>query len=188
MLILAVGGSASGKSHFAESTAVSLADGGPLYYLATLDSSGAGCEEIIRRHLEKREGKGFVTVEAPRDIDRIPIFQDASSATVLLECVPNLLANEMFGRYDKDAGTGLFSCKPEDMVLREILALAENVKNLVAVSGLIFSSGDSYEQETRQYIESLGHIHTELLARADVAVEIVSGSPVYLKGECACIF
>ena len=172
MLVLVVGGSASGKSGFAETAAVSLSEGGPLFYLATLDPGIPGASSIIERHLEKRKDKGFITVEAARNIDDNPAFSDAGGATVLLECIPNLLANEMFGKTPASSGD----------VIREILALSRRVKNLVVVSDLIFSSGESYENETTAYIENLGQIHSVLLENADMAAEVISSCPVYLKG------
>ena len=63
MLVAVTGGSGSGKSAYAEQTAVRLADGGRLLYLATMMRDGAGAQERIRRHRALRRGKGFLTIE-----------------------------------------------------------------------------------------------------------------------------
>ena len=63
MLVTVTGGSGSGKSAYAEQTAVRLAEGGRLLYLATMMRDGAGAQERIRRHRALRSGKGFLTIE-----------------------------------------------------------------------------------------------------------------------------
>lgn len=188
MLTLVTGGGASGKSGWAEAEAVRLAGGGPLFYLATLSPDGPGNDVIIARHRERRKGKGFVTVEASRDIDRIPALMQAENATVLLECLSNLLADEMFGGTgdggstfaEPDQGRGGSAA---ENVLREVLSLSRQVKHLVVVSNLIFSDGIVYEKETADYIRSLGLVNASAAAYADRVFEIVCGCPVCLKGK-----
>ena len=50
MLILVTGGSGSGKSAFAEQKAVSLAAGGELVYLATMQVYGEEGKKKVERH------------------------------------------------------------------------------------------------------------------------------------------
>lgn len=100
MLYIITGVSGSGKSEYAENLAVKLAADAPLYYAATMEPYGQEGRERIRRHHKLREGKGFQTIECYRDITRIveEIGQaQCRNATILLECMSNLLANEMFG-------------------------------------------------------------------------------------------
>lgn len=92
MLILVTGGSGSGKSAFAEQKAVSLAAGGELVYLATMQVYGEEGKKKVERHRQLRRGKGFETIERPVRVDRAEPGEDA---TVLLECMSNLMANEM---------------------------------------------------------------------------------------------
>ena len=63
MLILVVGGAASGKSAFAESLACQGAL--PRVYIATMQAMDEECEIRIARHREMRAGKGFSTLECP---------------------------------------------------------------------------------------------------------------------------
>ena len=46
-----------------------------------------------------RQGKGFITIESPKDVGRVEKLEKTGNGklTVLLECVSNLTANEMFG-------------------------------------------------------------------------------------------
>lgn len=174
MIVLVMGGSASGKSEWAETEAVKLAQNGPLCYLATLSPDGPGNDTIIRGHRKRREGKGFVTVEAERNIDRLQL-REPEKTTVLLECLSNLLANEMFG------GTERESVPVPEKVIGEVLSLSGKVKHLVIVSDLIFSDGISYEKETAEYMRNLGTVNAAILKEADRAAEIVCTCPVYLK-------
>jgi len=184
MLVLVMGGSASGKSAFAEAEAVNLSENGPLYYLATLDPGGPGNDSIIENHRRRREGKGFMTIEAGRNLDRLELWH-ADSATVLLECLSGLLANEMFFRREPEAEALDHGTENEihvtEKTVREVLALSGKVKHLIVVSDLIFSDGITYEKETADYIRSLGIVNTAILKAADRAAEIVCTCPVCLK-------
>ena len=99
MLTVIAGMSASGKSAYAEKRALELADGGALYYVATMEPYGEEGQRRIERHRRLRAGKGFQTIECCRHIEKAADGIDAAErgeATVLVECLSNLLANEMF--------------------------------------------------------------------------------------------
>lgn len=92
MITLITGAASSGKSPFAEKVATD-EQNDTLYYVATMHAlDGEGNQRIIR-HRAMREGKGFTTIECYTNIGSIQIDHHS---TVLLECIPNLLANEMF--------------------------------------------------------------------------------------------
>ena len=100
MIYLVYGGSGSGKSSFAEKL---LADfpGSKKYYIATMmaQKDDEDAQKKIARHKEMRAGKGFKTIEQPRDLEKISFSGAAgttSAASALLECMSNLCANEMF--------------------------------------------------------------------------------------------
>ena len=60
MLILVTGGSASGKSAYAESLCLTAS---PRVYLACMQPFGAEGAKRIERHRTMRKDKGFLTVE-----------------------------------------------------------------------------------------------------------------------------
>lgn len=97
MLYLITGGSGSGKSEYAEKLAADLhhrKKNGFLYYVATMYPAKDGeSQRRIRRHRDMREGKGFETVECSSQLERI---KAGSEDVLLLECMSNLLANEMY--------------------------------------------------------------------------------------------
>ena len=102
MIYLVTGGSGSGKSEYAEHLVMS--SGCPVrYYVATMTVYGEEGKAKVLRHQELRRGKGFITVECPVNVNTalsgISSNQEEDApedAALLLECVSNLAANEMF--------------------------------------------------------------------------------------------
>lgn len=108
MLHIVYGGSASGKSSYAESFAMSLQGDGRLLYIATMYPYKWNTTEIdpetmqrIERHRAMRADKGFDTVECYRHVEHIMAKRQD---VLLLECMSNLLANEMYLQPDSDDG------------------------------------------------------------------------------------
>ena len=64
MTVFLSGGCKNGKSALAQTLAVRLADGGPLWYVATMIPRDAEDWNRIRAHVENRKGLGFRTLEA----------------------------------------------------------------------------------------------------------------------------
>ena len=91
MLTLIIGGSGSGKSSFGEELAQK--SNSKLCYLATMIPYGDEGKRRVERHLKLRKGKGFETIEEYMDIGNIDI---PYGSCVLLEDLPNLVANNMF--------------------------------------------------------------------------------------------
>ncbi|NLG02300.1 MAG: bifunctional adenosylcobinamide kinase/adenosylcobinamide-phosphate guanylyltransferase [Clostridia bacterium] len=172
MMMLITGAASSGKSEYAEEVMVKL-NTGKKYYLATMHAYDDDGRERVKRHLERRMGKGFTTIEQYTQIGSLELVSDSS---VLLECLPNLLANEM---YDLNGAKG----HSVEQIFSDIRALSERTKNMVIVSNDVFSDGVSYDEFSRNYIENLGILQQKIGAYADYVVESVVGIPVYLKGE-----
>ncbi len=162
MLALVLGGSASGKSEFSEELALSI--GKKIYYAATMMPFGKSAEERINRHRKLRQGKGFELIEQYRDIDKINVRD-----TVIIECMSNLLANEMFGENPKD-GRYIVDCI--DRI---------NSNNIIIVSNNIFEDGITYDSKTTDYIENMAYINSELAKRADKVYEVVCGIALEVK-------
>ena len=99
MMISVIGTPDSGKSKKAEDIICRLAGDERKYYIATMIPYGDDGEKRVKKHRDMRAGKGFITIEQPMDVhlalDEIP---NPEGANVLLECMANLAANEMFGR------------------------------------------------------------------------------------------
>ena len=90
MLILVSGGSASGKSKYAEDLVVQ-APPGERIYVATMQVWDEESRRRVERHRAMRAGKGFRTEERPVHLDHMPV---PAGSVVLLEDLSNLTANE----------------------------------------------------------------------------------------------
>ncbi|MCM1127105.1 MAG: bifunctional adenosylcobinamide kinase/adenosylcobinamide-phosphate guanylyltransferase [Lachnospiraceae bacterium] len=174
MFLVITGGSGSGKSEYGEERAVSLAQGAPLLYVAAMEPFSEEARERIARHRAMREGKGFVTIEQYRDIGNLIVPKEA---TVLLECMSNLLANEMYADTKRER---------EEIPIwkrlsKEVAGLGKRCRNLIVITNEVFSDGVDYEEETERYIQYLANINAELFYNADEVYEAVYGIPVLLK-------
>ena len=169
MMILVAGGSKCGKSRYAESLFEKRTE--PKYYLATMRPYGEEAHAAIARHRTMRANKGFLTVEQYTEIDRAAIPEGSA---VLLECMGNLLANEMF------RGDTITDCA--DKIVTEILRLYRKTELLVIVTSQVCSDGMQYENGTAAYAAALGKINQALAKKADRVIECVYGIPVKVKG------
>lgn len=100
MLIEIIGGSGSGKSEFAEKCCMELCPG-KKYYIATMQAFDEEGKCRVLRHRKLRAGKQFITIECQTGLENVQVEE---GATLLLECMSNLTANEMYspeGRYGK---------------------------------------------------------------------------------------
>lgn len=170
MMILVTGGSGSGKSAFAEDQVVSLGEAERVY-IATMFPFDEESKKRVQRHRNMRSGKGFETIECYTDLAQVRV---SKGSTVLLECMSNLVANEMFqenGAHERTV----------QEILKGVKSLLAQAGNLVIVTNEIFSEAASYEGETETYQKYLGKINQELAHLADEVVEVVYGIPVYHK-------
>ena len=174
MMVLVTGGSGSGKSAFAEEMIVSFGKK-KRYYFATMYPYDEESHKRILRHRKMREDKDFQTVEQFVDIGKPELVRESCA---LLECMSNLVANEMF----LPGGAGA-DCVPA--VERGIRALKEKVSHLVIVTNEIFSEGLIYGDGTDLYMKNLGEINASLARMADEVYEVVYGIPIMLKGNFA---
>jgi len=164
-MILIVGYPDSGKSAAAEEMALQISGPGERIYLATMIPYGDEGEERIRRHREMRSGKGFNTIEAPFDIaGALDGTEDAENKTVLLECLSNLVANELFERHTDPGET---SAK----LTSDVMELSEKVKDLIVVSNHFEPKGD-YDPDTSMYIQTMDVINGMLSEKADKTIYI----------------
>ncbi|MHB1150843.1 MAG: bifunctional adenosylcobinamide kinase/adenosylcobinamide-phosphate guanylyltransferase [Eubacteriales bacterium] len=172
MITLVTGASSSGKSAFAESVAV-LQRTDFMFYIATMHSYDNETVRRIKSHRKMRADKHFETIERYVDIGGINLPE---KTTCLLECMSNLLANEM---YDSDGSKD----KADDKIISDIKLISEKAIHLIIVTNEIFSDGMIYDSFCTDYIDKLGKINSEIARFADKAVEVVAGIPIYHKGE-----
>ena len=208
MITLITGGSGSGKSAYAEKYICHASNEKGFkekYYIATMQVFDDEGQRKIDRHRRLRAGKGFITIEQPRDIqDAVSKLQSENclktGRAALLECMSNLVANEMFPPVDasdtKEAGVKKEALDgPDNMrdydntlislvskkVLKDVSILSENVAELVIVTNNVFEDGVCYDEATMNYIKAMGTVNRGLAAMAESVVEVVAGIPVAVK-------
>lgn len=119
----------------------------------------------IRRHRHMRAGKGFETIERYTELDELLIPKDC---VVLLECMSNLVANEMFRE-------GGFHPEVAEKITEGVKNLLSQAKHVVIVTNEIFSDGSSTGR-IRTVQKELGQINQKLAEMAEEVVEVVYGS------------
>lgn len=173
MLYVVTGGSASGKSAFAETLVQSfLSDKN--YYIATMQPFGEEGRRRIERHRGMRAGKGFQTVECYDHIGQLAFQETGSGYSILLECISNLVANEMFCCGESVDGI----IKNVAVGVRELAARA---REMVVVTNEVFSDLWEYSWETRDYMRALSEVNRQLARMSDKTWEVVYGIPVRIK-------
>lgn len=189
MLHIVYGGSASGKSSYAESFAMSLQGDGRLLYIATMYPYKWNTTEIdpetmqrIERHRAMRADKGFDTVECYWHVEHIVAKRQD---VLLLECMSNLLANEMYLEPDSNAGSDMAETMSpvSNKIVQALIDLSTRVQELVIVTNDVFSDGGSltYDESTREYVKNLAEINCTLAREAATVTEVVCGIPVIVK-------
>ena len=175
MLVVVTGGSGSGKSAFAEDRVLSFGESRRIY-IATMQAFDEESHRRIRRHRRMRSGKGFETIERYTELDELIL---PKNCVVLLECMSNLVANEMFeeqGAHDRTVSE----------VTKGIENLLEQAAHVVIVTNEIFSDAVVFDGDMDSYLEYLGKINQAAAQRADEVVEVIYGIPVFHKSADTC--
>lgn len=171
MLIIILGASKSGKSKIAEDYIVNMKDVSKRYYLATMECYSDEARIAIERHRQMRKDKGFITIEKNKDVLDVEI--DNKDSVILLECMGNLVANEMFSDGFKE--------NVSEKIISDIQKLNSKCKHLVIVSNIVNEDGISYSYETEKYIDNIVRINKGISLVANEVVEAVCGIPYKLK-------
>lgn len=185
MFHLVTGGSGSGKSSYAEEQTLcmsgqsedgkkSLMHGKPCIYIATMKPYGEETLKKIERHQRLRAGKGFVTLERCRELDKLKLPENSG---VLLECLSNLAANELY----REDGRLSDRQETEERILEGIGNILNQTDHLVVVTNEVSSDIGDYSKETKEYTAFLGELNRRLACMADQVTEVVYGIPVPVK-------
>lgn len=167
------GGCKNGKSWYAQRLAK--AGGAPLYYVATMISTGAEDDQRIARHIQERDGWGFITLECGRDILSCLEHADCNGS-FLLDSVTALLANEMFSPEGFDASA------PE-RVADALEAFVRRTKSAVFVSDYIYGDAQIFDEWTENYRRGLAYIDRRLAACCENVLEVSAACVICHKGE-----
>lgn len=171
MLSLVIGGAASGKSSYAEQLILA-AGRAPRYYIATMQPFDGECRTRIAKHRAARAGRRFATIECYTGLSDIRL---PARGNVLLECMGNLAANELYSAAGagKDAGRAIAA---------GVRTLAAQAENLVIVSNEVCAGGQRYAGDTMPYLQLMAYVNRTIAAMADNVCEVACGLPQYYKG------
>ena len=163
MFTLVVGGAASGKSEYAESLVLQDL---PRYYIATMQPFDGECRARIAKHRRMRAEKQFVTIERYTGLSGLVLPERGD---VLLECLGNLAANELYGPGGDQA---------YEAIVQGVETLLSQCRDLVVVSNEVCAGGGGYGEETEAYRRLLAGVNRAL---ADRVYEVVCGLPCCYK-------
>lgn len=169
MSILVTGGSASGKSQYAEQIAASLP--APRFYIATMQAGDDESRARIEKHRRQRAGLGFETIEHYGDLRNLTL---PARGTVLLECMSNLTANVLFA--PQPPADPLLVC------IAGLERLAAQCENLIVVTNEVFSGGVFYDADTTRYLYLLAQLNAHMGHAFAHVIEVVCGIPIAQKG------
>lgn len=203
MIILVTGKGKSGKSAFAEKLIMEIKQDEPIYYLATMECQDQASRERIEKHRKARADKPFITIEKTVHISDV-MFD--VTGTVLLECLINLVGNEMFSAdgfvarqgiqwsemilsdsvnesvqtklVESDSLKNTLQAELIEYLYQEIITLSKRCKNLVIISGDVAKDGESYDAETLAYLDTIQKITKRVADIADKTYEIVEGKAI----------
>ncbi len=194
-LILVIGGSASGKSEYAEQRIAAEAGGETkkdcrLTYLATMENDGhREAVARIEKHRAHRKNFNFHTIECSQSIGSVA---EECTNYILLEALSTLLANELFAggvthddddhrQQREDVASPEYRKDVFERILADVDELRKGFGTLIIVSDDVFADGRIYDRATETYKRMLGRLHVHLADTADEVVEVICGIPVIRK-------
>ncbi len=172
--VFVTGGAKSGKSAWAMKAAKSMPDSinGEEYFIATAEALDEEMKEKIEKHKKERP-KEWKTIEEPIDILTVLKKLDDTSNVLLVDCLGIWASNVLLKN-----GEGHLT-----QLLAELVEVIDGFKgSLIFVSNEVGMGIVPANKDTRLYRDMLGAINQAVAAKCDVAVLIVSGIPLFLKG------
>ena len=161
------GGVRSGKSRFALDYARQLSPS-PVY-VATARIWDDDFGQRVQRHRDER-GPEWTTYEAERNLHQLPL----TDRVVVIDCVTLWLTN-LFMAFDSDVDQSLMAFQTEIDALRLLPG------HFIIISNEIGMGVHADTAIGRKFTDLQGWANQYVATRADEAVFMVSGLPLYLK-------
>jgi len=167
MIIYVTGGARSGKSRFAQERALSLS--AEPVYVATAKIWDDDFAQRVERHRNER-GPEWTTYEKERDPAALPL----ADRVVVIDCVTLWLTN-VFMAHESDIHQSLAAFKAE------VDALTTLTGTFIIISNEIGMGVHADTEIGRKFTDLQGWANQYVAAKADEAILMVSGLPLYLK-------
>ncbi len=179
--ILVTGGARSGKSSYAEKTAV--ASGKKVIYIATATGEDQEMRRRIAAHRSKRQS-GFITIEEPDHPDRVVEKEDDPHTFFLIDCLTLLLSNHLL-RGDGGAGSDAAYSERAEIFLSELARLVTVLRNSAATTLLVTNEVGMgivpANALSRIYRDTAGRANQLAAVAADQVWLVACGLPLALK-------
>ena len=172
-ITLVTGGCRSGKSRFALKTAEQIADDNRLF-IATSQPLDDEMKERVKRHRQER-GPDWKTVESPVQLPETVTGSHDSAQVILIDCITmwisNLLLDESLSprinEYMENLKKTLISARCPVFLVTNEVGMGIVPENRLA----------------REFRDLAGSANQTLAGLADQVVLVVSGIPLWVKGE-----
>jgi len=171
---LILGGARSGKSHHAETIALSLCE--HPFYIATAPMIEGDPEWLARiEHHRNHRSDCWQLIEEELALTTVLKKYGGCGQVVLVDCLTLWLSNLMFAGKDVDAEIAvLCTCLPT--LAGEVILVSNEVG-----MGLVPESS-----EGRTFRDAQGRLNQAVAAVADQVEFVAAGLPICLKGETHC--
>lgn len=175
-LLLALGGTRSGKSRWGLAAARSLAGAGRAWFLATARPGDPELDDRIARHRRERPTH-WPTIEVGTDLVAALAATDPAEP-VLIDGL-TLWLSALLGDDPEPARIDALLDGP---VAAGLAAVAARPGPVIVVSDDVGGGIVPMHALARAYRDLVGIVHQRIAAEADQAVLLVAGLPVWLKG------
>lgn len=185
-IIFVTGGVRSGKSSFAEQTALFLAkeSHGNLHYIACGQASDPEMRERIQHHQQTRSLSEYQwkTWELAKQIDTV-VPQLNKQSIVLLDCLTTLLNNELFDEGIADWEDPFYQVQVKQRIIKSLLNIQKSCHTLIIVSNEVCYEPVIKGEGVFMYTKLLGELHQFIVKHAAYAYFVEAGLPVLMKGD-----
>lgn len=177
LIIFISGGVRSGKSTFAEQTAVDYYyknESPSLYYIATAKrTNDQEMNQRIKLHQEARTSL-WKTIEEPYNLDKIFQLLESNSV-VLIDCLTVWSSHVLFS----EGKTYITMIER----LRNLMFIAREKRlTVIMVSNDVNEDIPIQDKGVQNYVFGLQAVHKYVASRSDHAIQVIAGYPIYWKG------
>ncbi|MDN4072159.1 bifunctional adenosylcobinamide kinase/adenosylcobinamide-phosphate guanylyltransferase [Fictibacillus terranigra] len=190
MMIFITGGVRSGKSSFAEMSAIYHGKNEKrLHYIATNEHLDGEMDERIKRHQADRMNSGYrwKTWEQPRNIHELSDVYGKNDV-ILLDCLTNLVSNELFDGWKENRNQWedeLFRSGVFLKIMDGLRRLKKNSTAFIVVSNEVFQGLPCTDEGTFYFMQMLGKLHQQIVSEAHWVYQVEMGMPILRKGYVA---
>ena len=173
-IILITGGERSGKSSYAEQTALSLSPN-PVY-MATAHVWDDEFRERVRQH-QLRRGPEWTNIEEETNLS----LHDVNGRVVLVDCVTLWCTNFFYRDQQKAENDNTWVSRCLDDIKVEFDRFTSQDATFIFVTNEVGMGGVSANTLQRRFTDLQGWVNQYIASRADEVTLMVSGIPVKIK-------